>query len=401
MQWNLSVQRQLMSDTTLTVGYVGSHGVHLMMRGDDGNMAGAPGSPAGGVFQKTAFGYEFPCGYPSAPTPPAVTQPCTAGTFGGTPALGGGASAQVNPNMGVIRYIYWNTDSSYNGLNVNLDKRFAHGFQAQLAYTFSKSLDDDSQTIAGDTFSNGINSPWWFLPKLFRGPSDFNVAHTLSINGLYTIPTPKSLNGFAMEALGGWQLGGIFTYNSGTPTTPINNGDPLGLGNSGADQFGPLVKVPGCNPINSNYAGSAPGAPLYINTKCYTNPSVPTASLGSLPFPCAPFAGAPAVAGQTYCANLAPGNVLRNSITGPKFYNMDFSIHKDFPVKRISEAFNVQFRAEMFNIFNHDNFNPPQPCSGDCNSGLYNQDGSSAKVGFISALAGQPREIQFALKVGW
>jgi hypothetical protein len=55
----------------------------------------------------------------------------------------------------------------------------------------------------------------------------------------------------------------------------------------------------------------------------------------------------------------------------------------------------------MFNIFNHDNFNPPQPCSGDCNSGLYNIDGSSAKVGYISALAGLPREIQFALKVGW
>jgi hypothetical protein len=397
MQWNLSIQRQLTSDTTLTVGYVGSHGVHLMMRGDDGNMAGAPGSPAGGVVQKTQFGYEFPCGYAAS-----ADTSCTPGTFGGTLGAGGAASAQLNPQMGIIRYIYWNTDSHYNGLNVNLDKKFAHGFQAQLAYTFSKSLDDDSQTIAGDTFSNGINSPWWFLPKLFYGPSDFNVAHTLSINGLYTIPTPKSLSGFAEQALGGWQLGGIFTYNSGTPTTPINNDDPLGLGNSGADAFGPLVKVAGCNPVISNYAGSTPGKPNYINTACYTEPTVPTASVASLPFPCAPFTGAAAApAGQTYCANLAPGNVLRNSITGPKYYNMDFSVHKDFPIKRISEAFNVQFRAEMFNIFNHDNFNPPQPCSGDCNSGLYNIDGSSAKVGYISALAGLPREIQFALKVGW
>jgi len=155
MQWNLSIQRQLMSDTTLTVGYVGSHGVHLMMRGDDGNMAGAPGSPAGGVFQKTQFGYEFPCGYVAS-----ADTSCTPGNFGGTLGVGGAASAQVNPNMGVIRYIYWNTDSHYNGLNVSLDKRFSHNFQAQLSYTFSKSLDDDSQTIAGDTFSNGINSPW-------------------------------------------------------------------------------------------------------------------------------------------------------------------------------------------------------------------------------------------------
>ncbi len=376
MQWNLSVQRQLTSDTTLTLGYVGSHGVHLMMRGDDGNMAGAPGAAL--QYAKTPLGYEFPC-------------------VGAQVTCGPGPV--VNPNMGIIRYIYWNTDSHYNGLNVNLDKKFAHGFQAQLAYTFSKSLDDDSQTIAGDTFSNGINSPWWFLPKLFYGPSDFNVTHTLSINGLYTIPSPKSLTGFAEQALGGWQLGGIFTYNSGTPTTPINNGDPLGLGNSGADQFGPLVKVPGCNPVNFVIGGSTP---QYINTNCYTEPTVPTASLGSLPFPCAGFPGAaPAPAGQTYCANLAPGNVLRNSINGPKFLNMDFSIHKDFPIKRISEQFNIQFRAEMFNIFNHTNFVPPQPCSGDCNAGLFNQDGSSADVGFMSALGGLPREIQFALKVGW
>ena len=72
------------------------------------------------------------------------------------PTTGG---VKANPNVGVVRYIFWNTDSNYHGLNVNLDKKFAHGFQFQLAYTFSKSQDDDSQTIAGDTFANGINSP--------------------------------------------------------------------------------------------------------------------------------------------------------------------------------------------------------------------------------------------------
>ncbi len=80
---------------------------------------------------------------------------------------------------------------------------------------------------------------------------------------------------------------------------------------------------------------------------------------------------------------------------------MDFSVHKTFPVTKISEQFNVQFRAEMFNIFNHSNFVPPQPCSGDCNAGIFNQDGSSAGVGNLGELAGLPREIQFALKVQW
>jgi hypothetical protein len=375
MQWNLSLQRQVTSDISLTVGYVGSHGVHLMMRGDDGNMT---------LPTQTPYGYEF-------------------------------GGPQVNPSLGIIRYIYWNTDSHYNGLNIGLDKKFAHGFQFQVAYTFSKSLDDDSQTIAGDTFANGINSPWWMLPKLSYGPSDFNVAHTLSINGLYTVPTPKSWRGFAAQALGNWQLGGIFTYNSGTPTTPINNGDPLGLGNSGADQFGPLVKLPGCNPVKFVPGGSSPG---YINQSCYTEPYLPTSALASLPYPCVGFPGAglpgfipAAPTGMSYCSNLAPGNYGRNSITGPHFINMDFSVHKDFPIRRISEQFNVEFRAEFFNITNHDNFVPPQPCSGDCNSGLIGSnpnagptqgfDGFYQGVGNIAETASLPREIQFALKVNW
>jgi hypothetical protein len=352
-------------------------------------MAGAPGSAA--PYQVTPYGYLFPCG------PPITVTGCTPGV---TPT---GANAQVNPTIGNIPYIFWNTSSNYNGLNVNLDKRFANGLQFQVAYTFSKSLDDDSQTIAGDTFANGINSPWWFLPKAFYGPSDFNVAHTLSINALYTIPTPKSWGGFTKEALADWQIGGIFSYNSGTPTTPINNGDPLGLGNSGADVFGPLVKVPGCNPVNFVIGGISP---QYLNESCYREPSVPTSAVASLKYGCAGFANPEfaAPAGQTYCANLSPFNIGRNSITGPQFFNVDFSVHKTFPITRISEQFNIQFRAEFFDITNHTNFVPPQPCSGDCNSGLFNQDGSSAGVGTISQLANPEtpaREIQFALKAQW
>lgn len=388
-EWNLNIQRQIMSDTTITVGYVGSRGVHLMTRGDDGNMSMPTYVPG--------IGYEFPCGYVG------TGSSCTAGTTGGVQGTGGATNAQINPLMGSTRYIFWNANSNYNGLNVNLDKRFSHNFQFQVAYTFAKSLDDTSQTIAGDTFANSINSPWWFLPGLFYGPSDFNIAHILTVNGLYDIPTPKSWRGALNTALGGWELGGIFSFNSGTPTTPVVSGDPLGVDNSGADQFGPLVKIPGCNPVDSNYAGSLPGAPKWINANCYTFATVATSELASLPYPCAPFTGAaPAPAGRTYCANLAPGNVMRNSITGPHLFNLDFSVLKNFPVRRISEAFNIQFRAEMFNITNHDNFVPPQPASGDQNSLLYNTNGSPISTGgTISQLATDPREIQFALKMIW
>jgi hypothetical protein len=393
-EWNLTIQRQITSDMSLTVGYVGSHGVHLLMRGDDGNMSGAPGSAA--LAQVTPFGYQFPCG----PDGKLADGPCVPG-FSPTGTEASPVSSQVNPNLGVIRYINWNSDSHYNALNVNLDKKFTHGFQFQVAYTFSKSLDDDSQTIAGDSFANGINSPWFWLPKAFYGPSDFNIAHTVTINGLYTIPTPKSWSGFMSEALADWELGGIFSYNSGAPTTAINNGDPLGLGNGGADQFGPLVRLQGCQATNLVIGGTAP---QYINKNCFAEPSVPQTALASLPYGCANLAGAPTTApqlpsGNVYCANLSPFNVGRNNLTGPKFVNMDFSVHKVFPVRKISEQFNIQFRAEMFNIFNHSNFVPPQPCSGDCNSGIFNGNGSNAKVGNISLLAGLPREVQFALKV--
>jgi hypothetical protein len=366
-------------------------------------MAGAPGSPV--QYITTPFGYLFPCGFPAA-LKPTQSQSCTPGTFGGTPTGGGGFSDQVNAANGVIRYIYFNGSAHYNGLNVNLDRKFSHGLQFQVAYTFSKSMDDTSQTIAGDTFGNGINSPWWFLPQAFYGPSDFNVGHTLSINSLYTIPTPQMWSGAMKEALADWELGGIFTYNSGTPTTPINQGDPLGLGNGGADQFGPVVRLPGCNPINT--AGSAPGKPNWINQACFTEPYMPTSFANSFsatsPYACDPAASTNTPSCNTGCLNLAPFNVCRNCIGGPRFVNMDFSIHKVFPITRISEAFNIQFRAEFFDIANHANFVPPQPNSGDGNSGILKPDGSFGNLGFISAYANpqQPsREIQFGLKVNW
>jgi hypothetical protein len=391
-EWNLTVQRQLTSSMSLTVGYVGSHGLHLLFRGDDGNMAGAPGSPA--LYQKTQYGYEFPCGYVSA-----GDASCTPGTFGGTLGVGGAASAQLNPNLGTIRYIYWNSSANYHALNVNLDKKYANGFQFQVAYTFAKSMDDSSQTMAGDTFANGINSPWWWLPQAFYGPSDFNVAHTLTLNGLYDIPTPKDWAGALKAALGGWELGGIVSVNSGTPTTPIVANDPLGLGNGGADQMGPLVKVSGCNPVNSSQAGYS----TYINASCYMLPSVPTSDVGSLPYPCAAWASNPTPpSGQTFCANLAPFNVGRNSITGPRFFNMDFSTMKNFPITKISETFKIQFRAEFFNITNHSNFVPGQPGSGDNGSVLYSDNGSVInRTGKFNQPASEPREIQFALKVIW
>src|ERR1700676_3106950 len=266
-EWNLNVQRQISSTLSLMLGYVGSHGVHNLIRGDDGNMT---------LPTQTSAGLLFPCG------------PSTATAGNCTPGLNtAGNSAQINPTLGFIRYVYWNTNSEYDALNVNLNKRMGHGLQFQVAYTWGKSLGESSSTIAGATFSQGLNSLFYFAPKSLRGPSDFNVAHTVAVNTLWAIPTPQSFNGFAKSALGGWQMGGIVKFNTGVPTTPIIAGDPMGLGNGVADQFGIPNVIAGCDPFNHNFVG--PAFPVYINANCYAPPTAP-ASFASQ---CGPFSGAP------------------------------------------------------------------------------------------------------------
>jgi hypothetical protein len=377
-QWNLNVQRQLTPSMSLTVGYVGSHGVHNLTRGDDGNMTQ-------GV--QTSAGLLFPCG------PPLIFGFCQPGNN----AAGG--NAQINPTLGIIRYIYWATDSAYNAMNVSLDKKMTHGLQFLVADTWGRSIDDSSSTIAGDTFQQGLNSLYYFAPKSLRGPSDYNVANTLAVNVLWAIPTPKSWNGISKTALGGWQLGGIVKYNTGVPTTPIIGGDPAGLGNGGADQFGIPDRVPGCNPVNSGSVGA------YVNQNCYTLPMATPAIAAN----CSPFGlrapgtnsptdpGSAGIAGT--CANLL-GNAGRNTINGPKLVNVDFSAIKNTAITRISESFTVQFRAEIFNAFNRANFLPPEPVNGQGGSQVFDQAGNPS-AGGIDTLATNPREVQLALKVIW
>jgi hypothetical protein len=377
LEWNLNAQRQITPDLSITLGYVGSHGVHMLIRGDDGNMT---------IPTLTSAGYLFPCGPPMN-----ADGSCTAGNSpAGTQT--NPVSAKINQALGTIRYLYWGSDSSYHGMNLNVDKRMSHGLQFQVAYTWSKSIDDNSATIAGDTFSNSLNSLYWFAPKSLRGLSDFNVGQNASINVLWALPTPKSINGLAKAAVGGWQVGGIFKINTGIPTTVIFNGDPAGLGNGGADQFGIPDRIPGCDSVNHNYIGGT--SPSYINVNCYTLPK----STPAIAAQCQTFGSTSTKAGiPGTCANLL-GNAGRNSVIGPKLVNLDFSATKNFPIHRISETFSVQFRAEIFNILNHSNFVPPEPLNG---AGIFDANGAVITNGFMDNLATQPRDVQFALKVIW
>src|SRR6266566_2040296 len=237
-QWNINFQRQITPTLTATVGYVGSHGLHLLIRGDDFDMV---------LPQHTSSGWLWPANST--------------------------IKNRINPNFGLIRGMKWNTSSRYNAVQFNVQKRLSHGFQFGGNYTYSKSMDNSSATIAGDAFSNSITTWFWFAPSISWAPSDFNFTHTASINAIWQIPLSSSLHGVAAGLLRGWQMGGIFKANSGVPTTPRIAGDPMNVRNSGSDTFGIPDKIPGRDPINHKFKSNPGGVFLgYINSSAYRVP---------------------------------------------------------------------------------------------------------------------------------
>src|SRR4029077_18531127 len=124
------------------------------------------------------------------------------------------AAQRINPNFGLIRGVMWNTDSTYEAVQVSVQKRLSHGFQIAGNYTYSRSRDADSAALLGDSFSNSITTLFWYDPKAGLGPSDFNFTHTAVINGVWQVPVSSSLHGLAAGVLRGWELSSIFKTNS-------------------------------------------------------------------------------------------------------------------------------------------------------------------------------------------
>jgi hypothetical protein len=365
VQWNLNVQQQLTPTLAAMVAYVGSSGVHQPFRVDDANLV---------IPTKTSAGYVWP--------------------FDPTPGDNFGAPLDpINPKFGSIRGMFYNGHSNYHALEAQLAKRMSHGLQMQGTFTWSKSIDTSSASVAGDTFGNSISSLDWFDLRLSRGVSDFNVPRTFVLNGTWEAPTPK-FEGPLKYALGGWELGIIFTASDGVPFTPTwgTGSDPANT-NSGDDwAYVNRLGGPGCktltNPGNVNH---------YIKTECFQVPTAPDANFWAANCnPAPPSYGGPLPAGDLRCFNLR-GNVGRNVLTGPGLTSLDFSLFKNNYIKTISEKFNIQFRAEVFNILNHANFAPP---STPTNTDIFDGTGAlSNGAGLLTRTTTTSREIQFAVKV--
>jgi hypothetical protein len=384
MQWNVSLARELSSNLAVTVGYVGSRGIHQPYRVDNIDMVLPTLTPAG---------YVWPCG------PDGKGDPCVVGFSSKSTQANPTPSDVLNPNFGRINGSLWQASSFYDAMQVDVAKRVSHGIQFHGAYTWGKSIDTLSATEADDAFPNGLLNQPFFDQRTTRGLSDFNVAQTLVLSFTWEVPELAHGPKLPQWALSGWQLGGLYKASTGQPFTPVLGGDPLG---TKLDETGEVPSyIQGCNLTDKNFKRN-PAGPIYINPNCFTLPQATPAiasqcqTIGfrapGMNGPMDP--GSPGIAGT--CANLR-GNLGRNVLIGPGLSKLDFSVFKNNRVRRISENFNAQFRAEIFNILNRANFSSPTD-----NLQVFDQSGQSIQsAGLLTSTQTTSRQIQFALKLIW
>jgi hypothetical protein len=246
-------------------------------------------------------------------------------------------------------------NSTYNALQIKLDKRFSNGLTFLASYTYSKCLDPKSDAFSG----LGVDA---YDLRRFWGRCDFDLRHMFVFSSIYQLPFGKgrtfltNASGLEDAFLGGWDIGGIVSVQSGLPFTIGVTGDPANVG-SGAFQTAELVG-------NPDPPGFKRTTQEWFNTAAFAEPTFGTF-----------------------------GNSGRNILSLPAYRNFDFYASKNFA---ITERFKLQFRAEFFNIFNH-------PTYGQGYSGV--GGGQVMDVGtpsFGELLSASPaRIIQFGFKLGW
>jgi hypothetical protein len=328
--YTFSIEQHLSPNTTLSVGYIGSHGYHEILSID----ANVP----------------VPTICPASPCPASYP----AGTWYNS-------STAPLANSALTNSTNWFSEgvSSYNGLEVDVNHHFSHGLQFRGVYTYAKALDD------GDSLNTSVatNSPAFasnpLEPSWDYGRGSFDIRHSGVINATYDLPigNGKAFQGgpWVDRVLGNWQLSGIETLQSGLPFTPQLSYDPANDGDSR-------------NPVRPSWNPDFRGPVIEGGANQYFNPAAFIQ----------PLAG-------TY------GNVGRNILQGAGLATTDLSLAKKF---HLSERVDLQFRGEFFNVFNHANFNTPNPVVYTAATG-----GPSPTAGVITSTATTSRQIQFGLKV--
>jgi hypothetical protein len=347
ISYTLGIEQALTPNTTLTLRYVGSHGYHEVV-GVDANTPYptiCPASPC-----PAAYPSNFPVGLAGTPVP--------AGSF----YIPVGRPRQ-NPTLAnTWTWFSWG-DSSYNALQVDVNRRFSNGLSFRGVYTWSKALDDGdslNQTTAGNA-PGLISNPYDI--KGDWGPATYDVRNVGVVSVVYDLPFGKgkqfanSFSGFGNTMIIGWSVDSIITALNGFPFTaqlsynPSNNGDTR-------------------NPVrpfaNPNFTGN----PIIGTPTQWYNPA-----FFLQPPPNSAFWG----------------NATRNNLVGPGLVTWDFSASKN---TQLRERLSLQFRAEIFNLLNRANFNTP-------NLITFTPSGVSGTAGAITSTSTTARQVQFALKLIW
>ena len=330
-QYSLNIQTDLGHNLLLEVGYFGARGTQLnRTRSINQAILTSPSAPIRGVTTNTVAN---------------VAQRVPIEGF--TPAL---------------TYEENGADSWYNSLEAHLNKRLSNGLQFLASYTFARLLATDN--LITTTGGGGLVLGDQDHPNAGYGPDGFVREQRVVLSYIYELPGPKNGHALADKLLGGWQVAGVTTLQSGHRLTLryTNTTSAYGISSDRAQL------VAGCTDSQLVTPGSVQNNLLsYFNKSCFTSP---------------PVIGDDGKA--TGFGDSGAGNVR-----GPGQNNFDVSIIKRTPIGWARETANIEFRAEFFNLFNHPQFSDPAITL------------PAASFGTISSLVVSPRIVQFALKLNF
>jgi hypothetical protein len=228
-------------------------------------------------------------------------------------------------------FLQTDSNSNYNALNLHAAKQLQHGFQIDAIYTYAKSLDQISNGFGADSLANQTNPAQNYTEW---GPSDYDVRHRVTVNGLWRIPGTRNGNEVVKTLTNGWQITGIFTFYTGFPFTPVSYNQAS-------------------NPFVTNAATITPTRPYaYYGgfvASCSNQNYISGADVANTSF----LLNAPA--GQTY----RPG-IGRNSFQGPCYKDTDMSFAREQKFTVRDHTITARFQANLFNIFNQDDLLPFQ-----------------------------------------
>jgi hypothetical protein len=353
ISYSLRIQQQLSPNTSLTVGYVGSHGYHELI-GIDANEPFpviCPASPCPATYPAT-YPATFPAGIANTPVP--------AGTYF--------VPTTTKANPAIANTWTWFSEgvSSYNALQVDVNRRFSGGLTLRGVYTFSKVLDDGDSLNATTSGGGPALASNPFNLRSDWGLGTFDVRHVAVANATYALPVGRGKRflsgweGLGNAAVSGWTVNSIVTLQGGFPFSPQLSYNPSNNGDT-RNPVRPFVNPVFTGPVILGKPSQ------WFNSNAFLAPANTAANGGFY------------------------GNVGRDTLIGPGLATWDFSVLKD---TRIRERLNLQFRAELFNLLNRANFNLP-------NAVVFTPSGVSPTAGVITSTSTTSRQVQFGLKLLW